>query len=106
MEIRLFLNCSKIKIRLREKETKVPYVNNPSSPLDWLMAPLKAIGAPWGAAQTAIAGGDPWEALRDPDHAIRGRQLSLLPWLAAGGMGAGAVGAGAGAYANQQQNNG
>ena len=60
----------------------MPYVNDTSNPLDWIMAPLKAISAPWGAVQTGIAGGDPWEALADPDKAIRGRQfLEKMGWI-------------------------
>ena|SRR5208283_2113637 len=59
----------------------MPYVSDPNNPLSWLMAPLKAISAPWGAVQTGIAGGDPWQALADPDTAIRGRQfLERLGW--------------------------
>ena len=59
----------------------MPYINDTSNPLDYLMAPLKVLGSPWGALQTGIAGGDPWEALMDPDKAIRGRQfLEKMGW--------------------------
>ena len=59
----------------------MPYINDYSNPLDYALAPLKALGSPWGALQTAIAGGNPWEALADPDKAIRGRQfLEKMGW--------------------------
>jgi hypothetical protein len=43
----------------------MPYISDPSNPLSYLMAPLKAISAPWGALQTGIAGAGaarmPWQ---------------------------------------------
>ena len=58
----------------------MPYMPENAGFLDYALAPLKVLGSPWGAAQTALSqytghGGDWLEALQDPDKAVRGRQL-------------------------------
>ena len=62
-------------------KNNMPYLPENAGVLDYATLPLKLLSSPWGALQTAVAGGDWQHALADPDSAIRGRQfLEKMGW--------------------------